>query len=96
MLVATSDTNARGRQLLGLLLGSLFWGVVWWFGAHILGLDVTRCILKDLMFYFVVTVVLTLALMEFINGFPSDWPAILWFFFPLIALLITAVEAWIT
>lgn len=73
--------------------GIFFWGFLWWIGATVLGIHVTRSALTDVTFYLVTTLVLTFAFQDLINGFPSDWPPLVWFFFPIMALLATAIFA---
>jgi hypothetical protein len=72
--------------------GVLFWGILWWVGASVLGIHATGSALTDVAFYLVTTLVLTVAFQDLINGFPSNWPPQLWFFFPLAALLVTAIS----
>lgn len=73
--------------------GILCWGLLWWIGTSVLGIHATRSALTDIAFYLVTTLVLTFAFQDLINGFPSDWPPLLWFFFPVVALLATAMFA---
>ena len=75
------------------LLGMMVWGCLWCLGANMLGVHITHHILSDMLAYIVMTLIMTLVFQYWIRGFPSDWPPFLWFFFPLAALIATAISA---
>lgn len=79
-------------RLFWLFLGVVCWGAAWWLCAALGGIHVTHSLLKDLAFYFVTTIFLTLAFQDLINGFPDSPPG-MWFFFPIVSLIATVAFA---